>query len=338
MMVESALQFAPHSYRLWLVAVAQQQRWQDAAAMLQRGILALCKPLAAAAGGSSKSGSSGGALPEAQAAVALDLGLRLLQLLSGAGDADSQAALLVWAGADAGSSGGQPLAHRSKAVLVQALLPHPHLRCTLAICCAYAAAFDCLPSASAHCLGYQPAPLVALLRAWPPVPAARDASAWAACRAALVAGAGSLGLLASSPTQQPQQELEPQLLAAQCALLVAAMRLGGSALLAELLGVPQPWAALTVAQQRWQACSAQSPAELLILVQESVAAAAAAAASSNSANILVEAALQGRLHPAAALSLAACVASCRQPQAADVAHKLLGSWAIAYEAGVSEPA
>ncbi len=340
MMVESALQFAGHSYRAWLVALAQQQRWQDAAALLHRGIIALCKPLATASG--SQASNASRQLPAAQAAAALDLGLRLLHLLCCVGDGDSRAALLNWAAGDPGSS-GKSLAFRSRAALLQAVEHHPQLLCTLAISSAYTTMHGSLPSAVVHSLGYEAPPLSAQLQAWQPPPAALDASASSACGAALSAGVAAFGLLpAREPPAALQQQTAPQLLAARCALLVAALRLGGSPLLCELLHMPHSTAMLTVAQQCWHACSGQPPAELLILLQETVVSAAVAAAtrqlpgsSSSSSNALAVAALQGQLHPAAVVALAAAVAGSGHPQATATAQELLGGWAVAYEPSVS---
>lgn len=341
MMVESAIQFAGHSYRCWLVALSQQQRWQDAAVLLQRGILALCKPLSAAGGNPASEAS--GRLPAAQAAAALDLGLHLLHLLCCVGDADSRAALLAWAAGDAGSS-SKTLPQRSRAALQQALQQHPHLLCTLAISCAYAALHNSLPTAMVHSLGCQLPPLSAQLQGWQPAPAAVDLSASSACRAALSLCSAALGLpqARESPAQQ-QQQPAPQLLAARCTVLTAALRLGGSPLVGELIHMPHCTDALTVVQQCWHTCSGQPPAELLILLQEAVVSAAAAAATSrlpgsssgSCGNPLVVAALQGKLHPAAVVALAAAVAGSGHAQAADAVLRLLGSWAIAYEAWVS---
>lgn len=338
MMVESALQFAGHSYRLWLVALAQQQHWQDAAAVLQRGILALCKPLAAA---NSQASGAMKPLPEAQAAAALDLALRLLHLLCCVGDANSRAALLAWAAGDPGSS-SKPLASRSRAALLQALAPHPQLVCTLAISCAHAVVHGSLPMAIVHSLGYQPPPLSAQLQAWQPAPAALDEAASSASSAALSAGAAALGLLPGRDSPALQQAGKP-LLSARCALLTTALRLGGAPLLCELLGVPHSTAALTAAQHCWSTGSEQPSHELLILVQEAAVATAAAAAtfqhpgSSSSNNALAAAAVQGKLHPAALLALAAAVAGSGHLHAAETAGELLGSWAVAYERLVSCP-
>lgn len=386
MMVDSALQFAPHSYQLWLVAAAQQREWRGAAAVLQRGVLALCKPQAPGGG---KAGASG--LPEQQAAAALDLGLQLLQLLSSVGDAEAGADLLHWAGADVGGGGDQSLARRSKAALLTELLLHPRLLCLLCCCCAHAAAHGGLPAAAQHSLGFQQPQLAALLQGWPaPPPPAPNAAAAAACQAALIAGAGSLGLLdifgGKHLLQQKRQlsqhhttqlaaaqarlaEQQPaELLAAQCGLLLAVMRLdpfaghptpdggiwgGNPSVLAPLSGgwgLPVQRAALVVAQQRWQAMASwgrhpqqqqlQPPLELLLLVQEAAVAAAAADAAprpfhGSSGNPVLLAVLQGRLHPAAAAGLAAAVASSGHEQAAGAARELLGAWAQAYEAAVS---
>ena len=212
MMVDSALTFAPQSYRLWLVAVRQQQRWQEASLMLQRGILALCKPLPAAAEAPGSGARCG--LPEQQAASALDLGLRLLQLLGSAGHDESRAAQLEWAATDVANTGGggrqAPLLHRSKAALLAELQAHPRLLCTLCCCCAFAAAHGRLPPAAEHSLGYLPPPLAALLREWPaaphPLPAGAPSAAATACRAALVVAADSLGLLGFSVKSKLKQE------------------------------------------------------------------------------------------------------------------------------------
>ncbi|KAL4439717.1 hypothetical protein ABPG75_002718 [Micractinium tetrahymenae] len=269
MMVDTALQFAPHSYRLWLVAAEQQQQWQEAAAMLQRGVLALCKPAPTVDGVAGVAGVSSGPLPEAQAAAALDLGLRLLQLLSMADQQDSRVQLVQWAGADLPSTGS--LLQRGKAALLAELQPHPRLLAVLCCCCAYAAVHGSLPIAAQHSLGYQQTGLSELLRGWPGMPeqgeqqpqAAGDADA--ACRAALIACADSLGLLGRSgsnllhqerglaPSQharmldglrQAQQAQPEALLAAQSGLLLAMLRLDsragsagtpGSSLLAQLV-------------------------------------------------------------------------------------------------------
>lgn len=292
MMVDSALQFAPHSYRLWLVAAAQQARWPDAAALLQRGVLALCR-------GRDGTGSHG-ALPEAQAAAALDLGLRLLALLGAAGQDDSRAALLAWAGADVGGSaagghghGGGSLLLRSKAALLHELQQHPRLLCTLWLCCAHVAAHGRLPPAAEHSLGYQQPPLAELLRSWPAAPMptydAAGAAAAAACRAALLAAAGDLGLLAGDARQlqherrlgqQHAEQLAAQRAAAwqaqpaavtasRCAVALALLRLRGSAwhpagtaaaLLSQVAGCgggQASTAALELTQRCWRAWSAQ---------------------------------------------------------------------------------
>ena len=285
MMIDSALQFAPHSYRLWLVAAQQEQRWQDAAAVLQRGIVALVRA----------GGRSSGPLPEQQCAAALDLGLRLLQLLGSVGDAESREAQLSWAGADTGDS-GQSLARRSKAALLQELLPHSRLLATLCCCCAYAAACGCLPLAAEHSLGYQQPQLAALLQDWRPPPAdAPDASAAAACRTALVAGADSLGLLGATgqhPLQQERRLSQHQrgqlaaahaellgdaageLVEAQSALLCTLLRLDrfagrpatwganiATGLLGEVFGTwgsqPGHTVALAAAHRQWQALTPQ---------------------------------------------------------------------------------
>lgn len=252
MMTDTALQFAPHSYRLWLAAAEQQRQWQEAAAVLQRGVLALCRPAPSAG---CDSGGDGAALPEAQAAAALDLGLRLLQLLDTAEQPDSRAQLLQWAAADlSGSDGG--LLQRSKAALLAELLPHPRLLAALCCCCAHAAAHGGLPVAAQRCLGYESAPLWELLSEWPHPPGQgqgqHSSEAAAGCRAALLAGADSLGLVdgggdGGGPLQQeralaPAQRRRVQavlrharqaapeaLLVAQSAMLVVALRLDGLA-------------------------------------------------------------------------------------------------------------
>lgn len=265
MMVDTALQFAPHSYRLWLVAAEQQRQWQEAATVLQRGVLALCRPvLTGGSAGAGGAGVGGKSLPEPQAAAALDLGLRLLHLLSMADQPDSSSQLVQWAGGDLAGSGSLLL--RSKAALLAELQPHPRLFATLCCCCAYAAAYGCLPGPAQHSLGYQQASLSELLRDWPELPGQHHQHQQAACRAALVAGADSLGLLGHSSgnllhqerglaaaqhgrmlesLRQAQQAQPEALCAAQSALLLAVLRLdriagasgpAGSSLMVQLVG------------------------------------------------------------------------------------------------------
>lgn len=255
-MVDTALQFAPHSYRLWLAAVEQQRQWQEAAVLLQRGVLALCRPAAAGDG----VGAGGEAAPEARAAAAFDLGLRLLQLLSAADQPGSRAQLVDWAGGDLPSAGSLLL--RSKAALLAELQPHPRLLATLCCCCAYAAAYGHLPAVAQRSLGYQQPGLAELLCDWPELPGQQQQQEQeqqqrqAACRAALIAGADSLGLLGPesgtrlhqerglAPAQharmlealrRAQQAERGALLGAQCGLLLAALRLDR---LAGSAGVP----------------------------------------------------------------------------------------------------
>lgn len=363
-MTDSALLFAPHSYRLWLTAVEQQRAWHEAAAILQRGILSLCKPVLG------QCSHSSGALPGAQATAALDLGLRLLQLLCAAEQPGSHEALLQWASADLGSGGGQSLLLRSKAALLLELHHHPRLLCMLTVCCACAAAHGRLPLAAEHSLGYEQPALAELLRGWPSAPAVEQHRATAAaCRASLLAGAGGLGLLPSPGVLQVERGLSQEqrargqaiaalaaqhqpsaMLMAQCGMLLAVLRLDSfaapsSSLLADIVGVtaisgftlpPACLAVLTAAQQQWQAsarASVSPSAELVVLLQEAVVVAAAAAAEHS--NPVLLACLHGRLHPAAATALVAAVAGSRTARAATAAGHLLAFWAMAYNDAVS---
>ena len=330
-MVESALRFAPSCYQLWLAAAAAAAQPQAAAMLLRRGVLALCQQ---------SEGAERDPVPEAQAAAALDLALRLMLLLAEMHAplaADRCDELLRFCLGSAAPPAGAPSPEAEALLVCRAALggvlgAHPRLHCVLLLCCAHAATYGCLPNAALHRLGYaqQLQPL-----------------AWE--HGALVpGGAGAAVAVLREPARELAQGVHTaEQLEARSVLALSLLRLDlatGSTMLLDAeqgSGVPgkpdaphaaAPGGAAHAALrlvERWYrqlkrlgAC----PAALVVLLQEGVAAAVGSGTSAHAG--LLRACVRGEVHPEVAAALAAAAVAHGAPPG-DAA-ELLECWAAGY--------
>ena len=276
-------------------------------------------------------------MPEAQAAAALDLALRLLLLLAELHpplSAADRASPLPWfclgSAAPAAHSAEAEELLTCRATLLHSLAAHPRLRCLLLLCCAHVAAAGFLPDYVVHRLGY-PQQLLPL--------------GWAQ-RALERGGADAAAAVLREPAQELARGVETAAqLEAHSVLALSLLRLdlaAGSRLLvdaehgsgtrgrfdADASGAAAR-AALRLVERGYRQLTPLKvlPVALVSLLQEGVAAAVGTGSAAARAG-LVRACLSGEVHPAVAAALAAVVVA--RGATPDDAALLLEWWAAGY--------